>query len=202
MASDHIQLTVQPRADFGSAATRRLRKTGLVPGILYQKGEASLPFQLSQHDLRKLLRSEVAIGSGPARPALFRDWQIDPVRGAILHVDMAEVDLKATIQASVAVTLVGVPAGVREGGVLDQPVHSLTVEALPDSLPETIEVDVSGLEVGATLHVFDIPAPSGVRIVDEQDLVVASVTHASSVEAEEGDADAEPELIGQKEPGE
>lgn len=210
MASDHIQLTVQPRADFGSAATRRLRKTGLVPGVLYQKGEASLPFQLPEHDLRKLLRSEgvrtsvvdVAVGSGAARPALFRDWQIDPVRGAILHVDMAEVDLLVTIQASVALTLVGVPVGVREGGVLDQPVHSLTVEALPDVLPETIEVDVTALEVGGTLHVSDVPAREGVRIVDDPEVVVASVTHASSVEVEEGEGETEPEIVGQKESGE
>lgn len=212
MASDHIQLTVQSRADFGSAATRRLRKTGLVPGVLYQKGEASLPFQLPEHDLRKLLRSEgvrtsvvdIAIDSGRARPALFRDWQIDPVRGAILHVDMAEVDLLVTIQASVALTLVGVPAGVREGGVLDQPVHSLTVEALPDVLPETIEVDVTALEVGGTLHVSDVPAPEGVRIVDDPEVVVASVTHASLVEVEEGEGEGEgePEIVGQKESGE
>lgn len=210
MASDHIQLTVQSRADFGSAATRRLRKTGLVPGVLYQKGEASLPFQLPEHDLRKLLRSEgvrtsvvdIAIDSGRARPALFRDWQIDPVRGAILHVDMAEVDLLVTIQASVALTLVGVPVGVREGGVLDQPVHSLTVEALPDVLPETIEVDVTALEVGGTLHVSDVPAPEGVRIVDDPEVVVASVTHASLVEVEEGEGEGEPEIVGQKESGE
>jgi large subunit ribosomal protein L25 len=211
MASDHIQLTVEPRADFGSAATRRLRKTGLVPGILYQKGEASLPFQLPEHDLRKLLRSEgvrtsvvdVIVGSGKSHPALFRDWQIDPVRGAILHVDMAEVDLTATIQADVAIVLVGTPVGVREGGVLDQPVHALTVEALPDSLPDQIELDVSELEVGSTLHVSDLSVPDGVRIVDDLELVVASVTHASAVEVdEEVEEDAEPEIVGQKESAE
>lgn len=211
MASDHIQLTVEPRADFGSAATRRLRRTGMVPGILYQKGEASLPFQLPEHDLRKLLRSEgvrtsvvdVSIGSGPPRPALFRDWQIDPVRGAIWHVDMAEVDLTATIQAEVNITLIGTPVGVREGGVLDQPVHALTVEALPDALPDHIDLDVSDLEVGDTLHVSDIAVPDGVRVVDDPETVVASVTHASSVEVSEEEGEAtEPEIVGQKEPAE
>jgi large subunit ribosomal protein L25 len=206
----HIQLTVQPRTEFGSAATRRLRRNGLVPGVLYQKGAASLAFQLGERELRKLLTSEgvrtsvvdVSIGSGSSHPSLFREWQVDPVRGAILHVDMAEVDLGTSIQAAVALTLVGQSAGVREGGVLDQPVHSVTVEALPDALPDTIELDVSSLEIGGTLHVSDVAAPEGVRIVDDPETVVASVTPPSAVEVVEGEVEAEPELVGEKESGE
>ena len=213
MASDHIQLTVQPRSEFGSAASRRLRRQGFVPGILYQKGDASLAFQIGERELGRLLRGDgvrtsvvdITIGSGDVRPALFKDWDVDPVRGAVLHVDMAEVDLKIAIQAPVAVILTGTPVGVREGGVLDQPLHEITVEALPDVLPESLELDVSALEIGGALHVSDILPPDGVTIIDDPELVLASVTPPSTieeVEEEEAVEAAEPQLVGETESGE
>ncbi|MEW6583357.1 MAG: 50S ribosomal protein L25 [Actinomycetota bacterium] len=205
----HLQLTVQPRSDFGSAASRRLRKQGLVPGVLYQKGEGSIAFQLGEREIRRLLLTEGArtavidlrVGDGAARPALLKEWQVEPVKGQILHVDLAEVDLRETIQAPVSVVLVGQSVGVRDGGVLDQPHSAVTVEALPDALPDHLELDVTELAVGDTAHVSDLVAPAGVRIVDDPETVLASVTTASPVAAEEGE-EGEPELVGGGEPGE
>jgi large subunit ribosomal protein L25 len=199
----HLQLTVQPREEFGSAATRRLRRRGLVPGVLYQSGRTSLAFALPERELRRLLSADGArtqvidltIGSGAPRPALLKEWQVDPVRGDILHVDMAEVNLRETIQAQVPLVLVGQPVGVRDGGVLDQPVHTVTVEGLPDALPEALEHDVTALEIGGTVHLSDLVAPPGVTIVDDPETVVASVTPPSLVEAPEVEGAQEPELV-------
>lgn len=206
----HLQLTVQPRADFGSAASRRLRREGLVPGVLYQSGGASLAFQLTEREIRKLLQTEGArsavidlrIGDASSKPALIKDWQIDPVKSIVLHVDMAEVDLTETIQAVVEVVLVGTSSGVRDGGVLDQPLHTVTVEALPDALPDRLELDVTELGLGQAAHVSDLTAPDGVRIVDDPETVVASITTASSAEAAEEGEEGEPELVGGKDTGE
>jgi large subunit ribosomal protein L25 len=210
----HLQLTVEPRSDFGSAATRRLRRRGLVPGVLYQKGQPSISFQLGEREVRRLLTSDgartsvidVRVGDAPARPALLKEWQVEPVRGRILHFDMAEVDLAESIQAIVSVVLVGQSQGVRDGGVLDQPLHTVTVEALPDALPETLELDITGLGVGDAAHVSDLVAPEGVRIVDDPEAVIASVTMAAQVEEEEGEEEpgegGEPELVGGREPEE
>lgn len=206
----HLQLTVQPRADFGSAASRRLRRQGLVPGVLYQSGGASLAFQLTEREIRKLLQTEGArsavidlrIGDASSKPALIKDWEIDPVKSIVLHVDMAEVDLTETIQAVVEVVLVGTSTGVRDGGVLDQPLHTVTVEALPDALPDRLELDVTELGLGQAAHVSDLTAPDGVRIVDDPETVVASITTASSAEVAEDGEEGEPELVGGKDSGE
>ncbi|MFN8109128.1 MAG: 50S ribosomal protein L25 [Thermoleophilia bacterium] len=205
MSSDHVQLQAAERTAFGSAASRRLRRQGLVPGILYQAGKDAVPFQVPHHDLFMKLQVghgktavfEISVGGAPAVPALLKDWQMNPVRAELEHVDFQQVDLKVAVQASVPLVLVGQSQGVRDGGVLDQPLREITVEALPDAIPAEIEVDVTELAAGGVLHLSDVRAPSGVTVVGEDELVIASVTVpsdiADGVEEEEG---AEPELVG------
>ena len=196
----HTKLAANARTETGSAASRRLRRKGLVPGVLYQSGGESLAFSLDERELRRFLHADgartsvvdITIGDGTPRPALIKEWQLEPVRGAILHVDLQQVDLTVSIQAPVSLVLVGNPVGVRDGGVLDQPVREVTVEGLPDALPDTIEFDVSGLATGDTAHVSDLTAPEGVAIVDDPETVIASVTLPTAIEEEPEEEAAEP----------
>ncbi len=196
----HIKLDAEERTQLGSSATRRLRREGKVPGVLYQKGETGISFALPERALREVFHGErntvidLTIGGGAPRPALLKDFQVHPVRDQVLHVDLQQVDLTEAVEAPVAVVLVGTALGVREGGVLDQPVRSVTVRALPDALPESIEHDVTDLETGSTILVGDLAAPEGVEIVDDPGGLIASVTLPSAVvEPEEEEAALEGE---------
>lgn len=185
----HVALTARKRTEFGNGPTRRLRRQGLVPGVVYQPGSPSMAFALSERELRRALAEgrtsvvDLTVEGDHARPVLLKDWQLDPVRGDVLHVDFQEVDLTQEVEAPVAITLVGSSVGVREGGVLDQPLREVIVRALPDALPDHLELDVSELDVGDSISVEDLTAPEGVEIVTEPEIVVASVL-APTVEEE------------------
>lgn len=196
----HVALTAHERTEFGNGPTRRLRRQGLVPGVVYQVGGPSLPFALPGHDLKRALVEgrtsviDLSIGDAGPRPVLVKDWQLHPVRGDVMHVDFTEVDLKVEIETPVAIHIVGDAAGVREGGVLDQPLREVVVSALPDSLPDFIEIDVSALEVGDSVTVGDLVAPAGVTITSDPETVVASVVAPTvvTVSEEEGEEAGEP----------
>lgn len=197
----HVALTAQQRTQFGNGPTRRLRRQGLVPGIVYQPGQPALALALPDRDLRRALQEgrtsviDLVIGDQPARSVLLKDWQLDPVRGAVLHVDFQEVDLTQEFEAPVHIVLVGNAVGVRDGGVLDQTLREVLVSALPDVLPDHIELDVSELAVGDSVTVADLVAPPGVTIVTDPETDVASVVAPSAVvieEAEEGAEGGEP----------
>jgi len=204
----HISLDAQERSEFGDGPARRLRRQGLVPGVVYQPGGPSLALSLPDRDLRRALAEgrtaviDLSIEGSGARPVLLKDWYLDPVRGNVLHVDFQEVDLTVEVEAPVGLVLVGVPAGVKEGGVLDQTVREVVVRALPETLPDHLEIDVSELDIGSSTSVADITAPPGVTIVTEPEIVVASVV-APSVEVEpEPEEVEEEELLEGEEPAE
>jgi large subunit ribosomal protein L25 len=187
----HVALHAHARTEFGNGPTRRLRQQGMVPGIVYQPGGPSLTLALPGRDLRKALNEgrtgviDLVIGDEPARPVLVKDWQLHPVHLGVLHVDFQQVDLTQEVEAPVQITLTGNAVGVRDGGVLDQPLREVVVSALPDSLPDHIEVDVSELTIGDAIAVGDIAAPEGVTIVTDPETVVASVVAPSSDVGEE-----------------
>ena len=201
----HISLNAQERTEFGDGPARRLRRKGLVPGVVYQPGSPSLALSLPDRELRRALAEgrtaviDLTIDGSGARPVLLKDWDLHPVRGNVLHVDFQEVDLTVEVEAPVSVVLVGVPAGVREGGVLDQTLREIVVRALPDTLPDHLEIDVSELDIGSSTSVADITAPPGVAIVTEPEIVVASVV-APSVEEVEEPEEGEEELVEGEEP--
>ena len=165
----HISLNAQERSEFGDGPARRLRRQGFVPGVVYQPGGPSLALSLPDRDLRRALAEgrtaviDLTVDGSGARPVLLKDWHLDPVRGNVLHVDFQEVDLTVEVEAPVGLVLVGVPAGVREGGVLDQTVREIVVRALPDTLPDHLEIDVSELDIGSSTSVADITAPRASR---------------------------------------
>jgi large subunit ribosomal protein L25 len=179
-------LDVRKRERRGSADARRLRKDGLIPGVLYGKGKSSYAICVPERELRRVLTGAgglhaildvVVDGQNTTHASILKDYQQDPLRGHISHVDFHEVRLDRPIQASVNVQLVGEPAGVKEGGVLSQVQRDINVEALPMEIPEHLELDVSQMAIGDTLRLADLPAREGVTYLDDpEETVLATVT--------------------------
>ena len=201
-------MTVQARESLGSRNTRRLRRQGLVPGVLYGRGEP-VAISIEERELRRALTGAAGLhsildvqidGRGSTHASILKDFQVDKVRGGVVHVDLQEVRLDQTIIASVSVHLIGGEdsPGVREGGVLSQPLREIQVEALPLEIPEHIDLDVSHMATGDTLRISDIAVPDGVTLLDDPETVVATVTAPTreevvEEEVEEGEEGAEGE---------
>lgn len=206
---DITPMTVQHRQENGKGVARKLRASGLIPGVVYGVGEAPQPISFDGHTfetlMRKgshhgLLRVEFE-GSSDSVTALAREIQIHPVTRRVLHVDLQRVDMSKPIHLSVSITLVGKPEGVRnQGGILEHNLREVEIECRPDSIPDTIEVDVTNLEVGQALHVSDL-VKEGVTFLGHPETTVATVslpaaerTHeeeeAEAAEAAEGEAPA------------
>ena len=193
MAGERVKLEVAERTALGSAESRRLRRQGIVPGVLYGRVKP-VAIAVGERELRAALTTragshvvlDVAVGSGSAHSAILKDFQRDKVRGTITHIDLQEVRLDQPIQTAVVVTLVGEAAGTKEGGVLSQATTEVNVEALPLEVPQHIEVDVSGLHIGESLRLADIEAPAGVTFLDDpEETVIASVMQPTRVEEPE-----------------
>jgi large subunit ribosomal protein L25 len=194
MAGERVKLAVRPRPQRGSAEARRLRAQGLVPGVLYGDGQDAQPFAVAERDLRRALGGDHGLHTivdvaledgGKPRHAVLKDYQVDPVRGRLLHIDLHEVRLDQAIHAQVVIELAGTPEGVTMGGVLSQVSREVTVEALPMEVPDRLELDVSGMAIGDSLRVGDLRAPEGVTILDDPEAVLATVTQPTRVEEPE-----------------
>jgi large subunit ribosomal protein L25 len=195
--SQHVPLSVSTREARGSSANRRLRKSGRLPGVLYQPGGDSLAFDADEYEVRRLIRRggvrsaviDLTVDASSPRTVLFKSWDTDPVRDEITHLDLQEVDLKVDVEADIPVILVGTAQGVRDGGILDQTTLTVRVSALPDVLPRSIEFDITDVELGASVHASDLVMPSGVTMVTEPEYGIASVTATrASLSEEEGGA--------------
>ena len=186
MAGERIKLEVMERDSRGSAEARRLRRRGLVPGILYGRGKPPHAFCVHQRELRRALSGPgglhaildvVLDGRESTQHAILKAYQQDPLRGGVTHIDLHEVRLDQPIQAQVAVQLMGEPRGVTEGGVLSQVSREVRVEALPMEVPEHLELDVSDMGVGDTMRLSDLPPIEGVTYLDDpEETVLANVT--------------------------
>jgi len=186
MAGERTKLAVTKREQLGSRETRRLRKQGIVPGVLYGRAEP-IAIAVEVRELRRALTGKAGLhsildveidGTGDSHASILKDYQLDKVRGGVTHVDLQEVRLDRLIHASVAVQLIGGEdaPGVREGGVLSQPLRELNVEALPLEVPEHFDLDVSQMGMGDTLRLADIVVPDGVTLLDDLETVAATVT--------------------------
>jgi large subunit ribosomal protein L25 len=192
VAGERVKLLVQNRAVLGSAESRRLRRQGLVPAVLYGR-EQPVPITIGERDLRAALTTEgglnavldVVVDGGAVHPSVLKEYQQDPVRGTITHVDLQEVRLDRPIHATVPVALVGNPAGVTEGGVLSQVTLEVNVQALPMEVPQHLEVDVSAMHVNDTLRLEALQPPEGVTLLDDLETVLASLTLPTRVEEPE-----------------
>lgn len=210
MAKDRATLKAQERTEFGSRTSRRLRRQGLVPGVVYGRGDEARAFQVNERDVRTVLIHggaliDLDIEGSKAVPVVIKDQQRDPVRGELVHIDLHEVKLDEKIQADVAIELLGSEEapGVKEGGVLEHVTHEITISALPTDIPDSIAVDVSGMEINDTMQLSAVVAPEGVEFalgedVEADEVTIATLSPPRVEEEPEPDVEEETELIGEE----
>ena len=189
-----MKLVVQERERLGSAESRRMRKQGLIPGVLYGRSEPHA-ISVRERELRHALTTSAGLhaildvvleGQKSTHPSVLKEYQLDPIRGKLTHIDLQEVRLDQPIQASVTVNLIGEPVGVKEGGVLSQVSREVNVEALPMEIPEHFDIDVSGMQMGDTLRLTELQVPDNVKLLDDPEAtVLATVTMPTRVEEPE-----------------
>jgi len=202
--SEHTALEVRTRAVEGSRSTRRLRREGLVPGVVYGGGDEPVTFAVDARTLRATLAHagavlDLAVDGGTPTPVIVKDVQNHPLRGEALHVDLLRVDMNQPIHSTVVLELTGTDEapGVAEGGVLSQETRELNIEALPDDIPDAIRYDVSGLEMNSTVTLSAVTAPAGVTLLDDpDDTVIATITPPTQ-EPVEDEIETETELVGE-----
>jgi large subunit ribosomal protein L25 len=210
MASQSTKLSISARDVSNSRATRRLRRAGQVPGVLYGGGADAVPFAVDERELRHALAAQGAVVElqldGEATSAVLKDAQRHPVRGETLHVDFLRVRLDVAIHAVVALELRGGEdaPGAKEGGVLEHVTREINIEALPTDIPERLELDVSGMQINDTIVLSAVVAPSGVTILDDlEETVVATLTpprlQAELDALEEGAIEEETGVVGEGE---
>ncbi len=200
VAGERVKLEVQQRETPGSSASARLRREGIIPGVLYGRGKTPHAIAVPERVLRGALSGPhgrhaildvVLEGQKTSHVSILKDFQVDPIRGRITHFDLHEVRLDEVITAQVAIELVGESPGVGLGGVLSAVVREVSAEALPLEIPDRFELDISETEIGTTLRVADLRAPEGVKILDDPDTVVVSVAAPRAIEVEEVVEEAE-----------
>lgn len=208
-----VKLKAEPRSDTGRSAARKLKARGIIPAVIYGGKDKPQPLQVSARDVNVMLSHasgenilvELEIGA-QTRTALVQEVQHAPVGNNVLHIDFHAVSMDETLEAEVPLEAFGIANGVKNfGGLLEQSLRTLTVECLPRDLPDRITVDVSGLNIGDSVHVRDIPLPQGVVAKGQPDLTAFSVV-APAVEEEPvaaaATAAAGPEVITEKKPAE
>jgi large subunit ribosomal protein L25 len=203
--ADRPTLEVEDRTERGTRATKRLRREGYVPGVVYggTGQENATSFKVNARTLRQVLVDGSALidlqVDGKTLPVIVKDRQLDPVRDELIHIDLLEVRLDEKIQTQVGVHLEGIEEapGVKEGGVLEHVTHQLNIEALPTAIPEAIVVDVSGMEIAATMHLSEVTVPEGVEFLDDpEETIIATVVVPTEVEEPE-EIEEETELVGE-----
>jgi large subunit ribosomal protein L25 len=197
-------LDVQERPERGTRPMKRLRREGFVPGVVYGGSDGDCTsFKVDARALRHVLVGgqaliDLKVGS-KTRPVIVKDQQLHPVRDEVMHIDLLEVRLDEKIQTTVAVHVEGSEEspGVKEGGVLEHVTHQLNIEALPTAIPDYIAVDVSGMEIAATMHLSEVAAPEGVEFLDDlEETIIATVVVPTEVE--EPEIEEETELVGEE----
>jgi large subunit ribosomal protein L25 len=207
MAAAREKLKAAPRAEFGSRTARRLRRGGLVPGIVYSGGADARAFQVEEREVRSVLAGgqalfDLEIEGGKAVPVVVKEQQHHPVRGHLQHIDLQEVKLDEAIQAEVAIELEGADSapGVKGGGVLEHVTREITVEALPAEIPERIVADVSAMEINDTLQLSALAVPEGVELVadEPEEVTIATLSPPRVEEEPEPAVEEEAELVGEE----
>jgi large subunit ribosomal protein L25 len=206
MAAARDTLKVESRDEFGSRTSRRLRRDGFVPGIVYGGKGDTRHFKVNARAADNFLASghtlfDLEIGGDSKVPVVVKEQQHHPVRGDLIHIDFLEVKLDEAIQADVAIELLGTEdaPGVVEGGVLEHVTREITIEALPTEIPEVIHADASGMSIGDTLQLSMVPPPEGVTYVadDPEEVTVATLSPPRLEEEPEPELEEETVLVGE-----
>lgn len=197
-----MKLEAARRADTGKGPARRSRMAGKVPAVVYGLGMEPVAIEVDRRELITALNTEAGFNmlldiqiDGSSTLALTRELQRDPVKGTLVHADFVKVDVTQAVEVEVPIHLVGDAPGVREGGVLEQPLHAAHLRCLPTQVPEVIEADVTALGIGDSLRVADLTAPEGAEILNDPELPVVTVATPIS-EADLVAAEAEAALTG------
>jgi large subunit ribosomal protein L25 len=207
MAAAREKLKAAPRAELGSRGARRLRRQGLVLGVVYGGGKDARAFQAADRDVRTVLAGgqalfDLELEGKKAVPVVVKEQQLHPIRGNLEHIDLQEVKLDEAIQAEVAIELEGVETapGVKGGGVLEHVTREITVEALPTDIPERIVADVSAMEINDTLQLSSVPVPDGVKLAadDPEEITIATLSPPRVEEEPEPSVEEETELVGEE----
>jgi len=211
-----ITVAAEPRQSRGKNEARRLRVKGLAPAVLYGSGGPAVAVSVNPKEVTKILHSStghntifnLSVQGGEDTPAMIVDWQSDPVKEYLLHVDLKRIDLTQRIAVKVRVLTSGDPKGVKiQGGLLEVITREVEIECLPDDIPEFYTVDVTELMIGQNLRASDIPLGGSVKLVSSPEQVIAHVVALKAEAAEAAPAEgaaaapAEPEVIkkGKKE---
>ena len=216
------KLEVQQRNTFGKQSARDLRKEGGVPAVLYGRAQDTVSIQIDARAFRQFLRTygenviiNMEIGNGNTETVIIKEIQRHPVeKQKLIHADFIRISLDEPVTSAVPVVLEGTPQGIQEGGVLEFPLRQITIHCLPIRMPTDISVDVSGLDIGDSIHVSDLSLDEDVEILDDLERTIATVsqprvqleeetTEAEDGEGEEAEADAEeqptePEIISRR----
>ena len=210
MAQTTTKLDVKSRDGAGSRAARRLRRSGRVPGIVYGGGGESVGFDADARELRLALAAsgavlDLSVDGGKATPVVLKEAQRHPVRGETVHVDLLRVRLDEAIHALVPLELSGVDdaPGVKEGGVLEQIVRELNVEALPTEIPESIVHEIGEMQIGETILLSAVVVPGALTLLDDVEETVVATLSPPKLQAEVAEEiEAETELVGEEAEGE
>ena len=204
-------LEAQPRTPGTKNDARRVRKQGKVPAVVYGAGKSALPVSVDPRQVSRILHSETGHNTvfdlaldGERTKAMIVDWQYEPIKGSLLHIDVKRIALDQKLRVSVPIELVGEPAGVKQqGGILEQIAREVEVECLPGDIPNAIELNVGELVFGMVLRVENLPKSDKIKFLSDPDQPVAhiitikeeEVPAADAVEGEAAAAPAEPEVI-------
>ncbi len=197
-------VATQRTGTFNKGHARRVRMQGLIPAVVYGAGQDSVAVTVDPKVITKILYSDsghntifdLTIEGAGASKAMIVDWQNEPIKGKLLHIDLKRIAMDRAMRVSVPVQLVGVPVGVKtQGGILSQVLHEVEVECLPGDIPSHIDVDVSTLEINGAVHIADLPHSDRVKFLGEEDSLVAHITVMKEEAATEPVAAAtEPEV--------
>jgi large subunit ribosomal protein L25 len=197
-------LQVSPREPAGSRQARRLRRTGEVPGVVYGGGEDPLSFAVPERILRHALADagavmELTVQGGGSTPVVVKELTRHPVSGATVHIDLLRVRLDVRIQATVALELTGVDdaPGTKDGGVLEQPLRELNIEALPNDIPDSVTHDVSEMQIGDTVTVEALTTPASLTLLDDPETVVATLSPPRLQVESDDEIESETEVVGE-----
>lgn len=211
---DFVELKANLREEKGKELNKKLRNAGMVPGVVYRKGEATISLKIDSKSLAKALHTDAGENviiklfvegdkKKKERIVVIKEIQRHPVKDTLAHLDLNEISLTETLKVKVPLTAKGEALGVKqEGGVLQHVMWEVEVECLPTNIPDKIEIDITNLKIGETLSIKDVPLPAGVKIMEDPESIVFSVEHVKVVEEAvaapvEGES-LEPELIREK----
>ncbi len=197
-----INLKVEPREKSTKGATNQMRKKGYIPGVVYTKGADAIPFYTNEIDVRPLVYTtemnivNLTVGDNKNLRCIVKEVQFDPLSDKIIHIDLQGITVGEVINVQVPIVLVGQAAGVKEGGNIQQTIHKLDVECLPKDIPDSLEVDITNLNLGDSITVKDLNYDN-IKILDTEDSVIVSVVAPRGIEEE-----AEEEVAAEEVPAE